>query len=100
MASDNMPADVARAAGYVERVRHLATGPYAPMAAELAELAERLQGLHLAALALDGWCPTCGAALTDPAQSPSGARHCRACRVGWELVQQDGRLRAVARAWG
>ncbi len=34
-------------------------------------------------------CPECSGRLTDPARSPLGYSHCRACRVGWRIEQSD-----------
>jgi hypothetical protein len=97
-------ADVARSGGYVQHTRDVASraGAGDLVVAELADMGERLAALHLVALVAGGWCAgySCGAELTDPSSSPSGARHCRACRVGWTLaVDDDGRLRAVSRPW-
>jgi hypothetical protein len=95
--------DVVRSLGYVEHTRGVATrvGAGDLVAGELTDIAERLGPLHRVALVVGGWCAghSCGAELTDPSASPSGARHCRACRVGWTLVEDGGRLRAVARPW-
>lgn len=70
-----------------------------PVIDELHQLTERLGELHLVALVECGRCANCGAELTDPSRSPSGARHCRACRVGWQLAGPDGRLVAEAHPW-
>lgn len=100
---DELVFDVARAAGYIAQTRataeRLDVGDL--VVAELADVAERLAALHLVALVAAGWCAgaNCGAELTYPGRSPSGTRHCRSCRVGWTLVEVEGRLRAVARPW-
>jgi hypothetical protein len=102
-APDSLPAelvaDVARCQGYVGHTRTVAERAAAGelVVAELADVEERLSALHLVALVAGGWCARCGAQLTDPGQSPSGARHCRACRLGWTLAEEAGRARAVAR---
>ena len=96
--------DLARASGYVAHSRQTAEKAAADdlIVAELAEVAERLAALHLVALVSGGWCasPSCGAELTEPDRSPTGARHCRTCRMGWVLIEEDQRrLRAVAQPW-
>jgi hypothetical protein len=94
-------ADVVRCLGYVSHAQGVAerAGANAGVVAELADIEDRLTALHLVALFAGGWCPRCGAELTDPGRSPSGLRHCRSCRLGWTLVEQEGRVRAVERAW-
>jgi len=100
---DSLVFDAARCCTYVRHARDVAArldiGDL--VVAELADIGERLAALHLVALVAAGWCanPKCGADLTDPAESPSGARDCRACRVGWSLIEEAGRLRAIARPW-
>ena len=100
---DALVFDVARSSTYVRHTRDTAerfdVGDL--VVAELAAMGDRLAELHLVALVAAGWCasPKCGADLTAPGASPSGARHCRACRVGWSLVEEAGRVRAVARSW-
>jgi hypothetical protein len=100
---EELVADVARSGGYVAHTRGVAerVGAGDQVVAELADMAERLGALHLVALVAGGWCAgeSCGAELSDPGASPSGARHCRSCRVGWTLVEDGGRVRAVARPW-
>jgi hypothetical protein len=95
--------DVARSLGYVDHTRSTAqvAGAADLVVAELADMAERLGALHLVALVVSGTCAAgrCGGALTEPGASPSGARHCRVCRVGWTLVEDGGRLRAVSQPW-
>src|SRR2546423_13415298 len=85
--------DVVRLGGYVAHVRLRAdkAGVGGSLLAELDEMAERMSALHLVALVIGGWCASgnCGAELTDPARSRSGARHCRRCRVGWILVEDQ-----------
>ena len=66
---------------------------------DLRQLAERLEALHLVVMVECDWCPRCGSALTDPARSPSRAHHCSRCRVGWQLVNRDGRITAEALPW-
>ena len=97
----NVPADVARCLGYVKRTRSVAerADDHVAMVPELTDIEERLLALHQVALAVDGRCPTCGGALSDPDRSPAAARHCRACRVGWELTEYDQRVRTTARPW-
>lgn len=98
---DALVFDVARSCTYVRHARDVAerldVGDQ--VVAELADMGERLAALHLVALVAAGWCDRCGGDLTDPDASPSGARHCRACRVSWSLVEEAGRLRAVSRPW-
>jgi hypothetical protein len=68
----------------------------------LAELADRLTALFPVATVHAGTCPglSCGAPLTDAHLSPSGAWHCRRCRVGWLMVEDEQhRVRAVAQPW-
>lgn len=100
---DELVFDVVRAGGYVAHTVGTAerAGAGDLVAGELRDMAERLVALHLVALVVGGWCAgeKCGAELTDPSASPSGARHCRRCRVGWSLVEEGGRLRAVSRPW-
>jgi hypothetical protein len=97
---DALVFDVARSCTYVQHTRDVAerldVGDL--VVAELADVAERLAALHVVALVAGGWC-SCGAELTAAGASPSGARHCRACRVGWSLVEEGDRLRAVSRPW-
>jgi hypothetical protein len=100
---EELVADVARSLGYVEHTRGVAERADVGhlVVVELADMAERLGALHLVALVVGGWCAgeSCGAELSDPGASPSGARHCRACRVGWTLLEDGGRVRTVARPW-
>jgi hypothetical protein len=100
---DALVFDAAKSCTYVRHTREVAERLEVSdlVVAELADMSERLAALHLVALVAAGWCAgsQCGADLTDPEESPSGARNCRACRVGWSLVEEDGRLRAVARPW-
>jgi hypothetical protein len=102
-AREELAGDVVRSLGYVQHTRAVALRADVGdlVVAELADVAERLAALHLVALVAGGWCAgeSCGARLTEPAASPSGARHCRACRVGWTLVEADDRVRAVAEPW-
>lgn len=95
--------EVVRSGGYMKHTRDVAERARAGdlVVAELADMAERLAALHAVALVAGGWCAgeSCGAELTDPGASPSGARHCRACRVGWTLVEDGDRVRAVSRPW-
>lgn len=97
----DLVADALRSLGYVQHTRDVADAADADalVIAELAGLAEQLTAVHLVALVSGGWCATCAAELTDPARSPSRARHCRACRVGWTLVERERRVRAVSRPW-
>jgi hypothetical protein len=97
----DLVADVARSLGYVHHTHQLAerANAVAVVVAELADMEQRLQALHLVVLVAGGWCPRCSAELTDPSKSPSGTRHCRSCRVGWTLSEDDGLVRAVDRAW-
>jgi hypothetical protein len=95
---------VARAGLWVASARAKADDSTATgllMAPDLGQIEERLRALHLVALVGGGWCANdkCGERLTDPARSASGARHCRECRVGWQLEQRDGVVRAVAVPW-
>ncbi|HEY7201895.1 MAG TPA: hypothetical protein VIC57_16865 [Candidatus Dormibacteraeota bacterium] len=100
---DDLVFDMARSHTYVDHTRDVAQriGAGDLVVAELADMAERLVDLHMVALVAAGWCAgrSCSGELTDPGASPSGARHCRACRVGWSLVEENGRLRAVSRPW-
>jgi hypothetical protein len=100
---EELVADVVRSLGYIAHTHGVAelAGAGDLVVAELADMAERLGALHLVALVAGGWCAgeSCGAELSDPGASPSGARHCRACRVGWTLVEDGGRIRAEARPW-
>ncbi len=66
---------------------------------ELLDIQERLRALPVVALVGGGKCGRCAAALTDAGRSPSGARHCRACRVGWTLEERDDQVWAVERPW-
>jgi hypothetical protein len=95
---------VARARLWVASARAKAADSTATgelMAPELADMEERLRALHLVAMVGSGRCAgeKCGVTLTDPARSASAARHCRECRVGWQLEQRDGVVRAVAVPW-
>lgn len=100
---DELVFEVVRLGAYVVHVRTVAerAGAGARVVAELTDMVEGLAGLHVVALVAGGWCASdkCSAELTDAARSPSGARHCRRCRVGWSLVEVEGRLRAVSRPW-
>jgi len=100
-AHDELVGDVVRSLGYLQHTRQVAerAGAGDLVVAELADLEARLAALHLVALVLGDWCAHCGAELTDPARSPSGARHCRTCRVGWTLTAEGGQLRAIGRPW-
>jgi hypothetical protein len=69
------------------------------IARDLRQLAARLEALHLVVMVECGWCPRCGAPLTDPERSPSRTRHCQRCSVGWQLARQDGRITAEALPW-
>ena len=96
--------DVSRTGGYAARTRETAAQAEAPAAvlAELADVADRLTALFSVATVHAGRCagPSCGAPLTDAHLSPSGARHCRRCRVGWVMVEDEQhRVRAVAEPW-
>jgi hypothetical protein len=93
---------VARAGLWAYQTRSIAesSGPTGElMVSELLDIQQRFRALHLVALVGAGWCDRCGGRLTDPSRSPTGARHCRDCRVGWTLEQSDGRVRAIPQPW-
>jgi len=97
----DLVADMARCSTCVQHTRDLAerAGWSIALQAELGEIGERLSALHLVVLVAGGWCPQCGADLTDPDRSPSGTRHCRPCQVGWTLAENEQQVRAVDRHW-
>jgi hypothetical protein len=94
-------ADVSRCWGYVKHTHDLAqrVGADRRLVAELLAIADQLTALQQFALVAGGWCPECGDRLTDPRLSPSRARHCRRCRLGWSVVEGETRIRAGSRPW-
>jgi hypothetical protein len=100
---EELVGDLVRSLGYVQHTRDVAgrADVGVLVVSELVDVTERLAALHLVALVAGGWCAgeSCGARLTHAGASPSGARHCRACRIGWTLLEDDDRVRAVAEPW-